>query len=286
VKRAALALPLLALAAALAWSLRPAPPAAEPPPALTLTPSTGALLWVRPRDASPGSAERSLWVDAGGHVTREQPGLALPSDDAVLLSEALRSPASPCPRGHTPFPERTLHRTLLRSREGDRTLIPAAAPDPSLAEELHRPLAALGSLVFFRVERVQDPCAEAPRYLATPRVFLVKNFSIEEIPMSGVSALAASLEPQARSRLPRGGAPRALALLPWFSGEGWGWAGLLVAPVPWEQSQGGWGSEVAAVVLPGATPPPWPGAQGPLPEVALRHLQAHPEQELLGVLWP
>ena len=291
-------LPLLAGAiglAALALAALPSRRSHSPPPpapsGLPLLPNRGALRWFRHRDASPGSGEVSVWVDARGQELRRAPGLAL-SPDLWLSIEATSEPLPPCPPGHTPFPARTRHRTLLRSSRGDPLeILPLSPPSPALAEELHRPLAALGSLLFFRVERVEDPCAEAPRYLAADRAFRVSPQGVENLyrkdPYDPGEPLRRSAASRMNARL--GGArvrPEDLSVtgvLPWFSPEGAGWAARLTAPVSWELSYGG-GSERASELLPGAPSPGWAGSLPGVPAAALRHAAGQADMELIGVL--
>ena len=169
------------------------------------------------------------------------------------------------------------------------TALPEAQDAP--AEEFHRPLAGLGPWLFFRTERVEEPCAEQPRYVASFRVFRVASSGVEAVeqpvePFPGRTLAAraavlldARLGPLVRVQ-PEGF--RITMILPVFSAEGAGWQAQLTAPVPWELSLGGWGSGTASVLLPGARPPWLPG-DIVIPAVALRFAREHPELEVAGV---
>jgi hypothetical protein len=183
-----------------------------------------------------------------------------------------------------------LQRVSLEDEGGARTTVLPEAQDAP-AEELHRPVAGLGSWLFFRSERVEEPCAERPRYTASFRVFRVSSSGVEAVerpvdpvPERALAAhaavlLEARLGPLLRVRPEK---IRSTMLLPIFSTEAAEWQAQLTVPVPWELSLGGWGSGTASVLLPGARPPWLPG-DIVIPAVALRFAREHPELEVAGV---
>jgi hypothetical protein len=183
-----------------------------------------------------------------------------------------------------------LQRVSLEDEPGARTMaLPEAQDAP--AEELHRPLAGLGPWLFLRTERVEEPCAEQPRYTAAFRVLRVTSSGVEAVPRPVDPAPDRALAARAAALLDARLGPltrvrpeqiRITALLPDFSPEGAGWQAQLTAPAPWELSFGGWGSGTASVLLPGARPPWFPGDIS-IPAVALRFARAHPELEVAGV---
>lgn len=231
-------------------------------------PGIASLLWQRPRGTEPGHAEQSLWLQPDGSIAREEPGLFVSQGShTARLEQTLSSfPLPPCPRGHTPFPERRLHQTILRFEQGREVeLIPRAEMTPSLVEEFHIPLAALDDLLFFRIDRVEDPCTEQPRYISSFVVFHIEITTVKKIEIS-IPPIPISSRKVAASRINARLLPfkkitesdlLPTMVLPLFSGEKATWEVLLTARVPWELSHGGWGSETASemVALDGA--PSW-----------------------------
>jgi hypothetical protein len=288
----ALALALLAAFAALLLRAPPLPRPASPPPTASIptTPGRGALLWVRPRDASPGAAEVSLWLDADGRELRREPGIFLHAREKTLQLRMVsqNTPMPPCPRGNTPFPVRTVQRaTLTDERGGEVEALAAAEPGGALVEEHHRPLAGLGELLFFRTERVENPCDERPRYGAEFRVVRVGAGGAEQPGEPARVEVAGGLREEAAARMNarlgagiRGEALRVTMVVPEFGAEGGRWMTQLTARVPWELSSGGWGSETASERLPGAAP--WIGRGLRVPAVALRYAREHPGEEVAG----
>ncbi|MCS6900471.1 MAG: hypothetical protein RMJ98_12615 [Myxococcales bacterium] len=264
------------------------PPSSAP---LSVDDTVGAILWTRPREATPGTSERSFWLDQAGHLLRSESGIFLhvPPRTLRLVLETTQSPVPPCPRGNTPFPLRILQRVILEDEQGMRTVvIPEAQDEP--AEEFHYPLAGLGAWIFLRTERIEDPCAEPPRYIASFRVLQVTPTGVELVPGHMGSAPHAQLRADAARQIHarlghlakiRPEELQITLIVPHLSPAGPGWLVQLTAPVPWEFSFGGWGSETASVLLPGARPSWFPDDVA-FPAVALRFAREHPSLEIVG----
>lgn len=194
----------------------------------------------------------------------------------------------PCARGNTPFPSRTVQRaTLTDEGGGEVEALAATEAGGALVEEHHRPLAGLGELLFFRTERVENPCDERPRYGAEFRVVRVGAGVVERLREPTRVEVAGGLREEAAARLNerlgagiRGETLRVTMVVPELGAEGGRWMTQLTARVPWELSSGGWGSETASERLPGAAP--WLGGGLGVPAVALRYAREHPGEEVAG----
>lgn len=281
---------LLALAACRS---RPPPPA-PPPDAAPLTevdPADTVALWGRPRDALASDPPETVLLDAHGGVVRREPGVVVltPAGPARLAVDSLSAPGNPCPQGHLPFPTRTLQRATLAlpTTTPPVELLARASTDATAADELHAPLAGLGSLLLLRTDRVARPCDDPPAYSASLSAFAVSVRGVEKISTDeltrGADAGRAAASELLRRALP--GAPptpEVTAGLPALSAEGLRWSAQYTAAAGWAGADGQWGSETRSVRV-AVSFPPRARPEARMPTVAARYLREHPEFTASGL---